>query len=254
MEIIKGYCCHSKEVCSWPSFLSLLSKVNRLNGTARITKRGAFLAWISPPSKILVLPFRFPSVLNFQEWCLGRALLLKTLHLQLFVSLLFLMQWQQRWDFQHFQTPSMNQQLLALGHWNVRAHLAPRRVQGHWHREFLQGKGSLTTTCTSRDVSSPWMASQGPGSTAAPLSEAPEVLFNKPSPNCCNYLFTCLLTPLASPRMSSHLNTAHPSQHSSHEVLESKCFPKNASEVSPQVPNLCLTDKIHTIPTVQAGF
>lgn len=83
MEIIKGYCCHSKEVCSWPSFLSLLSKVNRLNRTARITKRGAFLAWISP-QKILVLPLRFPRVLNSQDWCLGRALPVKTL--QLFVQ------------------------------------------------------------------------------------------------------------------------------------------------------------------------
>lgn len=42
------------------------------------------------------------------------------------------------------------------------------------------------------------------------------LLFNKPSPNCCNYLFTCLLTPLTSPRMSSHANTAHQSQPSSH--------------------------------------
>lgn len=40
--IIKGYCCHSKEVCSWSHFLSLLSNVNRLNLTARITKRVHF--------------------------------------------------------------------------------------------------------------------------------------------------------------------------------------------------------------------
>jgi hypothetical protein len=37
--IIKGYCCHSKEVCSWPHFLLLLSNVNRLNLTAWITRR-----------------------------------------------------------------------------------------------------------------------------------------------------------------------------------------------------------------------
>lgn len=35
-----------------------------------------------------------------------------------------------RWDRQHFQTPSTKQQLLALWHWNVGAHLAHRRLQG----------------------------------------------------------------------------------------------------------------------------
>lgn len=80
MEIIKGYCCHSKEVCSWPSFLSLLSKVNRLNWTARITKRGAFLAWI-PPQKKFLCSLLYSQFWIFQDWCLGRALWLKTLHL-----------------------------------------------------------------------------------------------------------------------------------------------------------------------------
>lgn len=41
------------------------------------------------------------------------------------------------------------------------------------------------------------------------------LLLNKTSPkqpNYCNYLFTCLLAPLISPRMSFHPNTAHQSQ------------------------------------------
>ena len=42
--IIKGYCCHSKEVCSWSHFLLLRSNVNRLNLTALITRRVHFKA------------------------------------------------------------------------------------------------------------------------------------------------------------------------------------------------------------------
>lgn len=64
MEIIKGYCCHSKEVCSWPSFLSLLSKVNRLKRTARITKRSSFLTWIPPPPNSCA-PSYTPKCLEF---------------------------------------------------------------------------------------------------------------------------------------------------------------------------------------------
>lgn len=95
MEIIKGYCCHSKEVCSWPSFLSLLSKVNRLNWTARITKRGAFLAWISPPKKNSCAPFYIPNFEFFRTGVLEGLFDWKPFILQLFVSLLFFRQWQQ---------------------------------------------------------------------------------------------------------------------------------------------------------------
>lgn len=62
--IIKGYCCHSKEVCSWSHFLLLLSNVNRLNLTAWITRRVHFEtrnSWflLSPP--VPSVPFQMLS-------------------------------------------------------------------------------------------------------------------------------------------------------------------------------------------------
>lgn len=62
------------------------------------------------------------------------------------------------------------------------------------------------------------------------------LLFNKPCPNWCNYLFTCLLTPLTSPRMSSHLSTAHPSSglHIGKQALPKKSI----RDVSPRSQSL----------------
>lgn len=168
MEIIKGYCCHSKEVCSWPSFLSLLSKVNRLNWTARITKRGAFLAWISPPKKFLC------SLLDSQvSWVFRTGSLTENPSSSTFVSLLLFRQWQQK---MRLAALPDSQQLLALWHWNAGAHLAHRRLwqcdidTGHSYRE------RAASAQTAFPGMSPCMASPGTESTAGPLSEAPELL------------------------------------------------------------------------------
>lgn len=212
MEIIKGYCCHSKEVCSWPSFLSLLSKVNRLNRTARITKRGASLAWIHPPKKKKSLW----SFLDSQEpWIFRTAVLERIFYWKPFNSLCAFCcsrSDSRRWDLQHLQTLSTTQQLLALGHWNVGAHLAHKEAAGQqspalWHPK-LHFQGCLRAWLHKVQAAQQFHSQE--------LLNCCILLFNKPSPNCCNYLFSCLLTPLTSPRMCSHLNTAHPSQPSSH--------------------------------------
>lgn len=51
--IIEGYCCHSKELYSWPHFLLLPSNVNRWNLTAWITRRVHF----STRNSLFLLPF-----------------------------------------------------------------------------------------------------------------------------------------------------------------------------------------------------
>lgn len=169
MEIIKGYCCHSKEVCSWPSFLSLLSKVNRLNRTARITKRGASLAWIHPPKKkkILVVLLRFPRALNFQDCCLGKDLLLKTL--QFFVCFLLLTQWQQE---MRPAAPADSEHNPAAAGTGTLKCWSPPGTQGGCRA----AEPSTVTPQTAFPGMSPCMASQGPGSTTVPLSGAPQLL------------------------------------------------------------------------------
>lgn len=142
MEIIKGYCCHSKEVCSWPSFLSLLSKVNRLKRTARITKRSSFLTWIPPPPQLLC------SLLHSQvSWILRTSVLEELYHSKLFIfnpsSPFSFSASDRRWDLQRELT-STNDQMLAVWNCNSGAYRGPVWQTGACGAAALAAEPSAT--------------------------------------------------------------------------------------------------------------
>lgn len=191
-----------------------------------------------PPKKFLCSLLYSQSWI-FQDWCLGRALWLKTL--QHFVSLLFLRQWQQ--EMRLAALADSQQEPAAAGTVTLKCWSPPgtQEAAGPSTVTLAQGipagKGQPQHKLHFQGCPHGWLH-KAQQSLSQKLLKCCILLCNKSSPDCCNYLFTCLLTAVTSPGMFSHLNTAHLSQPSSQQVLQSKLFPKHASEMSPQVPNL----------------